>query len=466
MSYKSVEVDFGPEKRTIHVPKTAVIAEFTEPEPLLTPEQDLEEALRNPHGSLPFEELVTPGMKVAIGFDDPTRPPAPWQLILPKIVGKLLSYGIRKQDIVLICANGNHKKWAPNDLRAFVGDEIFDGFWNTGQLVNHDCLDPAGLKYLGKTASGCVVEHNRSFIDADLMIYVGQVMAHSWGGYTGTGAVIGLASTQSIMSHHNHGVVNHPETTLGDHKRMYFRKLKAEINAKLEDETGRRIFYINWVGGSAGRMSGIFAGYSPEVEEPAWAAADTFSRVKVPQADVLVVGLTQSFAYGSADNPLIAAIGMAYPPRIWLGDHLLKKGGVVIGMSPSNGEIDPDTYPSYQEVIDLAERHKKIHDLTQYQSEIANKPEYLEHYRNGNAYHPIHPFWLLYSCDYILSRAARVIIAGTQNPTAFRKIGIEPMTDFDDAWRLATGLVGEVPVTVVAPTYWSRRIFKFDVITD
>ena len=59
-----------------------------------------------------------------------------------------------------------------------------------------------------------------------------------------------------------------------------------------------------------------------------------------------------------------------------------------------------------------------------------------------------------------------MIIAGTQNPTAFRKIGIEPMTDFDDAWRLATGLVGEVPVTVVAPTYWSRRIFKFDVITD
>jgi len=315
VSCKSVEVDFGPEKRTIHVPETAVIAEFTEPEPLMTPEQDLEEALRNPHGSLLFEELVTPGMKVAIGFDDPTRPPAPWQLILPKIIGKLLSYGIRKQDIVLICANGNHKKWGPNDLRAFVGDEIFDGFWNTGQLVNHDCLDPAGLKYLGKTASGCVVEHNRSFIDADLMVYVGQVMAHSWGGYTGTGAVIGLASTQSIMSHHNHGVVNHPETILGDHKRMYFRKLKTEINAKLEDETGRRIFYINWVGGSAGRMSGIFAGYSPEVEESAWAAADTFSRVKDPQADVLVVGPTQSFAYGSADNPLIAAIGMAYPPQ-------------------------------------------------------------------------------------------------------------------------------------------------------
>ncbi len=465
MAHKYVDVDFGGEQQKIQVPETAVIAEFKEPEPLRVPEQDLENALQNPHGSLPFDKLVKPGMKVAIGFDDPTKPPAPWQLILPRIISKVLSFGVSRDDIVLICANGNHKKWTAEELRSFVGDEVFNGFWSTGQLINHDCLDPARLKYFGKTASGCVVEHNRAFVEADLMVYVGQVMAHSWGGYTGTGAVIGLASTESIMSHHNHNVVNHPETTLGDHKRMYFRKLKAEINAKLEREIGRRIFYINWVGGSAGRMSGIFAGYSPEVEEPAWAAADTFSRVDVPQADIFVVGLTQSFAYGSADNPLIAAIGMAYPPRIWLGDHLLKKGGVVIGVSPSNGEIDADTYPSYQEVIDLAGRHENIHDLVQYQSEIAKRPEYLEHYRDGNAYHPIHPFWLLYSCDYVLSRAAQMIIAGARNPTPFLKIGIQPTSSFEAAWQRAKGLVSENPVTVVAPTFWSRRMFKFDVTT-
>ena len=466
MAHKSVEVDFGEEQQKIEVPETAVIAEFKEPKPLRMPEQDLEKALQNPYGSLPFDKLVKPGMKVAIGFDDPTKPPAPWQLILPRIISKVLSYGVSRDDIVLICANGNHKKWTAEELRTFVGDEVFNGIWNTGQLINHDCLETTGLKYFGKTASGCVVEHNRAFTEADLMVYVGQVMAHSWGGYTGTGAVIGLASTQSIMSHHNHNVVNHPETTLGDHKRMYFRKLKAEINAKLESETGRRIFYINWVGGSEGRMSGVFAGYSPEVEEPAWAAADTFSRVDVPQADIFVIGLTQSFAYGSADNPLIAAIGMAYPPRIWLGDHLLKKGGVVIGVSPSNGEIDANTFPSYQEAIDLAGRHENIHELVEYQEEIATRPEYLEHYRVGNAYHPIHPFWLLYSCDYVLSRAAQVIIAGARNSLPFQKIGIQPTGSFESAWQIAKGLVSEDPVTVVAPTFWSRRMFKFNVITD
>ena len=192
-------------------------------------------------------------MKVAIGSDDPTRPPRPWHVILPAVVALLLARGVARDDIVLICANGNHRKWSESELRAVVGEEIFNGFWSNGRLVNHDCVDPSGLKHLGETPSGCVVEHNRRFVEADLMIYVGQVMAHTWGGYTGTGAVIGMASTRSILSHHNYAVVNHPRTATGDHRRMYFRSLKAEVNAHIERATGKRIFYINWVGGSGGR---------------------------------------------------------------------------------------------------------------------------------------------------------------------------------------------------------------------
>ena len=126
---------------------------------------------------------------------------------------------------------------------------------------------------------------------------------------------------------------------------MYFRGLKAEINAHIERTTGKRIFYINWVGGSGGRMAGIFAGYSPEVEPPAWDAADRFSVIEVPQADVLVIGLPERFAYGSADNPLIAAIGVGYPPRVWLGDHVLRRGGVVIGMTPRRARLTQTPTP-------------------------------------------------------------------------------------------------------------------------
>ena len=347
-------------------------------------------ALAHPHGAPPLAELAKPGMKVAIGFDDPTRPPRPWQVILPAVVELLLERGVSRDDIVLICANGNHKKFSESELRAFVGEDIFTAFWPGGQIVNHDCHDPSGLRHLGETPSGCVVEHNRRFVDADLTIYVGQVMAHTWGGYTGNGAVIGMASTRSILSHHNHGVVNHPRTVTGDQRRMHFRGLKAEINAHIERATGKRIFYINWVGGSAGRMAGIFAGYSPEVEPPAWEAADRFSVIEVPQADVLVIGLPERYAYGSADNPLIAAVGVAYPPRVWLGDHVLRRGGVVIGVTPSTGEIDTETYPSYHEVMDLYGAHHEIRELAVHQDAIAARPEYLDRLLEGRRLSP-HP---------------------------------------------------------------------------
>ena len=463
MPSKTVEVDCGTQQISIEVPQSAVVAEFRDPKPLASPDRALAEALARPHGAPPLAELAKSGMKVAIGFDDPTRPPRPWQVILPAVVERLLACGVSRDDIVFICANGNHKKFSESELRAFVGEEIFTAFWPGGQIVNHDCHDPSGLKHLGETPSGCVVEHNRRFVDADLMIYVGQVMAHTWGGYTGTGAVIGMASTRSILSHHNHGVVNHPRTVTGDQRRMHFRGLKAEINAHIERATGKRIFYINWVGGSEGRMAGIFAGYSPEVEPPAWEAADRFSVVEVPQADVLVIGLPERYAYGSADNPLIAAIGVAYPPRVWLGDHMLRQGGVVIGATTSTGEIDAETYPSYQEVVDLYAGHHEIRELAAHQEAIASRPTYLERYARGGAYHPIHPFWLMYACDYVLSRASAVIMAGTRNPGAFRKLGMHPARSFADAWKRAVSITGPDPVTVVAPTYWSRRLFKFAV---
>ena len=174
----------------------------------------------------------------------------------------------RRRTALQHTADSNHKKWSESELRAFVGEEIFAGFRPGGQIVNHDCLEESGLEHLGETPSGCVVEHNRRFVEADLMIYVGQVMAYTWGGYTGTGAVIGMASTRSILSHHNHGVVNHPHTATGDHRRMYFRKLKAEISAHIEQATGKRIFYINWVGSSGGRMAGSSPGTPPRWSPP------------------------------------------------------------------------------------------------------------------------------------------------------------------------------------------------------
>ena len=458
--------DFGSERIPIEVPASAAVVEFEDPPALREPRAELAAALAKPFGSPPFDDVVRaagPNCTVAIGFDDPTKPAAPWQTLLPEVIGRLRSLGVSRQNIQLICANGMHKKWSADELRRFLGQELFEAFWPLGNIINHDCEDRDELLDFGETAMGGLVEHNRRFLEADLPIYVGQVVAHAWGGYTGTGAAIGLASTRSIASHHNYRVVSDPQTTTGEHRRMLFRRIKADINAALETATGRRIFYINWLGGTGGAMSHIFAGYSPEVEEPAWAAADGFSRMPVPQADVMVVGMPAAFTYGDANNPLITLAGMAYPPRIWLGRPILREGGVLIGLHPSNGEFDEATYPSYRDALECYAASYGASDLRSHQAEFAQRTDYLDRYHQGGAYHPVHPFWLLYSCDYLLSRASAVVLAGTRNPAVFRKLGVHPARDFQQAWEIATRNIGGDPVTVVAPTFWSRRPFKFEV---
>ncbi len=460
----TVPANFGAQNIDIQVPDDSTILEFKDPRFLQSPRVRILESLRRPVGSPPLVELVKPGTSVAIGFDDPTRPPLAWQTILPIVIDELTSAGVLEKDIVLICANGAHRKWYPHELKKYLGSALYDRFWDHGQIINHDCQDPNQLTYLGTTERGGYVEHNRRFLEADLSIYVGTVSATYVGGYSGTGAVTGLASANSLASHHAHRFWHHPKSTTGDHRTMMYRGMKAEVHDFMEKALGKRIFYVNSLLGVGGKIAEVYAGYSPEVELPCWDFADSYNLYPSPQADVMIIGMSDWFAYGESDNTMIAAVGLLNPPRIWMNRPVLREGGVVIGLNPSSGQINPKMYPSYQAVIDLYDKHYDISELAEHELEFTSNPEYLHAYHNGSAYHPRHPFWLMYIGHYTLQRAASVILAGTTNPGAFRKLGITPARDFDHAWQLATKIVGSSPSTVVAPSYWSRRLFKFDVV--
>ena len=151
------------------------------------------------------------------------------------------------------------------------------------------------------------------------------------------------------------------------------------------------------------------------------------------------------------------------PPRFCPSAPVQREGGVVIGLSPSRGHVDPERYPAYQEVIDLYGRYGSLAPLVDHEKELDDRPEYRRLYTHGYAYPPLHGLWLLYQSRYTRERAGAVIMTGSRNPGAFRALGITPAADFAEAWRLATRIVGPDPVTVVAPTFWSRRSLKFDV---
>ena len=464
---KLVNVDFGDRRIDIELPDSAAVAEFDDPQFLADPQQAVRDALAAPLGLPPLAEMARPGMHVAIGFDDITRPALPARTILPLIVQTLEHSGVDWRNIVFIGACSNHRKNTRSELANHLGPEIFERFWPRGQILNHDCDDAQGLRYFGVTDGGRVVEHNKTFFDSDLLIYQGNVSAQAWKGFTGTGAVIGLASTRSIASHHSLNVIPHAQATTpagqAGKPRPKAPGMKPEMSAFLEAATGKPVFYVNAITGTQGRMVDVYAGHSGQITAPAWARAQQLFSRPVPQADVLIVGLAPAYSYGSSHNALIAAIGALVPPRYSPQQPVLREGGVIIALSPSNGIIDPERFPSYNDLVRLYGRYHSVRQLVDHEPEFAARPEYLQAYRNAYGYPPLHPFWLFYEMEYALQRASAVYMAGTSNPGAFRGLGLHPARDFAEAWRMARKHVGANPQVVVAPTFWSRPRIKFAV---
>jgi len=463
MTQKTVAVDLGQQKLSIEVPADAVIAEFKDPPFLGDPQASVRDALANPYASPPLRELAKSGMTVAIGFDDITRPNIPPQTILPIVVEELLACGINHRDITFINACSNHRKNTRVELANHLGTELFNEFWPTGQIRNHDCTDERELTYFGVTDSGRVVEMNRRFVEADLMIYQGNVSSAPWKGYTGTGVCVGLGSTRSIASHHSFHSIPMPKKKQPQRTAKSRPSVKEEMTRYLDNALGREVFYINSVNGRGGRMAAVFAGSAGGVQPPAWDLISQYAPQRVPQADVLIIGLPEKYSYGSPNNTLIAAVGACVPARCANNLPILREGGVVIATTPSAGIIDADQFPSYQAVIDLYGRCFDVRQLIDHEDEFNNRPEFRHKYTHGYGYPPLHPFWLMYEIEYAIKRASAVIVAGVEKPGPFRQLGLKATKNFEDAWKTAIQNVGQNPVTVVAPTFYSDPRIKFDV---
>src|SRR5659263_246745 len=108
-------------------------------------EQETRKSILNPIGMPPISESVKKGDKVTIVFPDRvkggTQSTAHRIVSIPIILEELYKAGIEKKDIKLICSNGLHRKNMKEEIRAILGDKIFNEFWYSKQIVNHDSED-------------------------------------------------------------------------------------------------------------------------------------------------------------------------------------------------------------------------------------------------------------------------------------------------------------------------------------
>ena len=75
--------------------------------------------------------------------------------VLTIVLELLADHGV--DDVEIIVATSVHRRMTAAEVRYIVGDRIFGAYW-PDRLYNHDAEDPKGMKRVGVTDRGEVVE--------------------------------------------------------------------------------------------------------------------------------------------------------------------------------------------------------------------------------------------------------------------------------------------------------------------
>src|ERR687890_1157815 len=172
-------------------------------QPLADPNVAIERALLEPFAMEPLHELLFPGMKLTIAFDDLSLPLPPMQrpdvrqLIIEKVLEKAHAKGV--EDIHMIAALGLHRRMTEDELWHCLGEKIMNRFY-PDRLYNYDAEDEEGNVKIGDTDRGEDVTVSRRVAESDLLVYVNVNYIPMDGGHKSVHT--GLSPYSSIRHHH------------------------------------------------------------------------------------------------------------------------------------------------------------------------------------------------------------------------------------------------------------------------
>ena len=163
------------------------------------------QAFDNPLGMPPLRDLVDGNSRILIAFDDNCQPfpatsqPDIRQVMIETLLEMLYSYGVKKENIELMCAVALHRKMKPAELAWMLGKRIMSDFYPQ-QLGNFDAEDPDDIVVVGQTDHGEAVETTRKVVESDLVIYVDSIQIPLNGGHKSV--AVGMGTYNSIAPHH------------------------------------------------------------------------------------------------------------------------------------------------------------------------------------------------------------------------------------------------------------------------
>jgi hypothetical protein len=454
-------------------------------------------ALLHPLNSEPLPELMRPGMRLTIAFDDISLPLPPMQTpdIRGRVIEQVLEVAARRgvEDVQILVANSLHRRMTSAEIKRAVGERVYRSFWPEA-LRNHDAEDPEGMTLIGQTDRGEEVEINRRAAESDLLVYVNINLVAMDGGHKSV--PVGLGGYRSLKHHHNvhtmlesrsfmdpsssalHGSTARMGRLLAEHLRIFTvettlnnntfpaqfgflnkrewewsvkdqatflaaKKANESAPARIRREVFRRI-------AAPYGVTGINAGETEVVHERTLEAVHRQQLVEVNgQADLMVVGLPYICPYNvnSIMNPiLVQCLGLGYFFNLYRGKPLVRPGGTMILFHPVPWEFHQVHHPSYIDFFDevLAETTDPAAIEAKFEQQYATDPWYIHLYRNSHAYHGVHPFYMWYWGAHAMDYLGDVIFVGGDR-AAVSRMGFRSATSFADALEMAADTVGRSP---------------------
>ena len=181
---------------TVELDALIGIADPKQVEPEKTPVELITDALIEPYGKT-LEELVQPGVEVAIAIDIYSNPHAVIQALI-EVTKMLVELIVPKERMTIILGNGENEKENTSIRSAIKETPELNGI----TFIDHN-RTTANNVTLEETHRGTPVEINRRYHEASLKIAIGETRVDPLTGYAGAHSAVvpGLAASETIKGY-------------------------------------------------------------------------------------------------------------------------------------------------------------------------------------------------------------------------------------------------------------------------
>jgi len=276
------------------------------------------------------------------------------------------------------------------------------------------------------------VELHRLATQSDLTVYVNAACHLGFnGGWKSVS--VGLSTWKSIAHTHT------PDGMSMSVRDNRMHKVFEEQGHYAERKLHRKFFKFETVLASPAAIGACWAGGIDECRE---AALELLGSMHAPRrsqgepADIVVYGVPDWSPYATYAkmNPVLTLVSSALG---YLGGYieaLGKPGCSVILATPCPEQWDMEHHPAYKEVWErVIPATRDPYEITaRFGEEFATHAGYIEQYRHGYAFHPVHGILATHPLKR-LKHAARVYVAGAEDPEVPRWLGFIPTRTVEEA---------------------------------